>query len=769
MYMTAHDLSRLSSLDFEELIHDLLEAEWSLSLEAFKSGRDGGVDLRHVAMDGGKTVVQCKHYLGSGLPKLLSHLRNNELPKIAALQPDRYVLVTSVALTPDNKDALVAALVPYVQTPSDVYGATEIAALLRRHPDIQKAHYKLWLTSTAVLERVLHSAEHCQTDFQIDRIRRKLPIFVQNEAYPRALGIIGDTRILIISGAPGIGKTTLAEMLIYAHLADGYAPVVIQADIAEGRKLYRSDRKQIFYFDDFLGQTYLGDRPEYFGRNQDAALSDFVEMVRHSEKARFILTTREHILGGALQRSERLAHSGLSDHRCVLELADYRRSQKARILYNHVYFSDFPAEYKAAVVADDFFLSIINHKNFSPRAIEWMSNYARIKRVAPQEYQRHVRELLDKPELIWTHAFESQISQAARNLLIVLYTTGASHDDLVDLEPAWIAYHEHCAKRYNYVTAPGDFRSALKELDGGFVTIREGRVDFLNASIRDFLAATLSASRERVRDVLEGATRFRQISGLWRLSSEPRYAELREHLLANTNLFFAALARLMAVPYLHWRREKAGMVGTHYDTSPAARVHLVISLADQFQAAESLAIVTLAFEAFFDSWRRDGVVLLDALFLIEALRKSEWIHAQGMSAIDRTLADEFFFRIEDARADDWLSILRVTRGSSFLATVEQAAVDEALAKYQASGALSERDCCESVSESEDFKQSLEMLRDNYGCDVGHEIELLEKDIIEDSEPQQEDDDSALAWTPSTIHEAPATDESIREMFGALVE
>lgn len=64
---------------------------------------------------------------------------------------------------------------------------------------------------------------------------------------------------------PGIGKSTLAEMLIYAHLAKGYEPVVIQADIAEGRKLYRSDRKQIFYFDDFLGQTYLGEPTGIFG------------------------------------------------------------------------------------------------------------------------------------------------------------------------------------------------------------------------------------------------------------------------------------------------------------------------------------------------------------------------------------------------------------------------------------------------------------------------------------------------------------------------
>jgi hypothetical protein len=639
---------------------------------------------------------------------------------------------------------------------------------LRKHSEIEKAHYKLWLTSTAVLERVLHSAEHCQTDFQIDRIRRKLPIFVQNDAYPRALGIIGETRVLIISGAPGIGKSTLAEMLIYAHLAKGYEPVVIQADIAEGRKLYRSDRKQIFYFDDFLGQTYLGDRPEYLGRNQDAALSDFVEMIRHSEKAIFILTTREHILGGALQRSERLAHSGLADHRCILELADYRRSQKARILYNHLYFSEFPNEYKEAVVAEDFFLSIINHKNFNPRVIEWLSTYARIRDVAPQDYQAHVRQLLDRPELIWAHAFENQISQAARDLLIVLYTTGSTHDDVADLEPSWISFHERCARRYNYTRKPGAFRSALKELDGSFVNIREGRVDFLNASIRDFLAATLWASRERVCDVLEGATRFRQVSGLWRLSGEPRSAELREHLFASLSLFFAALSRLMPVPYLHWRIEGASRVGTPYDDSRGSRVKLSISLADQFRTPESLAIVKVAFEVYFDGWYQDGVNTLEVISLVEVLRKSEWVRSQGMAAIDKALVDEFISRLDAAQADDWLSILRMTREPSFLEPAEQATIEAALAKYQTSGALDELRNCEGVKEMEDLKQSLEMLRDQHRWDVEYEIERLERDIAENSEPQREDYDSAPPWTAPASREPPVTDEAIREMFGALL-
>src|SRR5580698_11540276 len=99
--MATYDFSRLSSYDFEELIRDLLQAEWRLRLESFKPGADSGIDLRCLT---GKNniIVQCKHFTQSGYQKLLSQLRKDELPKIHKLAPTRYVLVTSVPLSPKN-------------------------------------------------------------------------------------------------------------------------------------------------------------------------------------------------------------------------------------------------------------------------------------------------------------------------------------------------------------------------------------------------------------------------------------------------------------------------------------------------------------------------------------------------------------------------------------------------------------------------------------------------------------------------------------------
>jgi hypothetical protein len=105
--MSRYGFSALSSQDFEDLCRDLLQAEWSVRLEAFKSGRDQGIDLRHIRAGDGATIIQCKHFLRSGVTKLLGHLSKVERSKIEKLKPARYVLVTSVSLTPGNKDAIL--------------------------------------------------------------------------------------------------------------------------------------------------------------------------------------------------------------------------------------------------------------------------------------------------------------------------------------------------------------------------------------------------------------------------------------------------------------------------------------------------------------------------------------------------------------------------------------------------------------------------------------------------------------------------------------
>lgn len=652
--MPAYDFARLSSYDFQELVCDLLQAEWRIRLETFAAGSDSGIDLRGLATKGGNVIVQCKHMLAGQFRSFFSEIRRTELPKVRALSPRRYVLATSRAITPANKKQLRKLLSPYVRKNSDIIGKNDINNLLRRHPRVETNNFKLWLTSTAVLDRVLHNAERCQTEFEVDRVCRKLPLFVQNEAFPRARKLLNDTHIVVISGIPGIGKTTVADMLLYAHLAQGYEPVVIQGGVEDALKLFKKSVKQIFYFDDFLGQTFLHDRPDLLARNHDAALITFMDAVRTSKSSRFIMTTREHILKKALALSERLARSPILDHRCVVELSDYTFSQKARILYNHLYFSDLPVEYKKRILQNDFYLDIIQHEGFNPRLIEWLSGYIRVRQVAAENYQRYVEELLDNPDQIWSHAFNEQISEPARNILFCLATLSDFGEKLIDLEPAWQTLHRHKAQKYNFSTSPRDFRKALDEIEGSFIKIDDQAVDFLNPSIRDFLNNQIRGNKEFVEDLILSAVRFNQLANLWDLAAARPTSVFTVHTLANMPAFDSTLKRVVDAPYIRWWNTEDGQRrGSIVDASPTARLIALVSWAEEVKNEKIIDIALLLGERSVPSLSYEIGRFASVLRIVDTLEQSGWVLNHGGGSLHDLLWDSVWNNLSAANHSDW--------------------------------------------------------------------------------------------------------------------
>src|SRR5258707_3078127 len=101
----SYDFQQLSPHDLEILVQDLLQAEWGLALESFKTGRDGGTDLRY-ARDGHRLIVQVTHYVRTGLNGMMTDLKV-EAANVSALRPSRYIVATSVPRSTRNKQAIV--------------------------------------------------------------------------------------------------------------------------------------------------------------------------------------------------------------------------------------------------------------------------------------------------------------------------------------------------------------------------------------------------------------------------------------------------------------------------------------------------------------------------------------------------------------------------------------------------------------------------------------------------------------------------------------
>src|SRR5258708_4835604 len=117
-----------------------------MQLESFSAGPDSGIDFRY-RRNGTNLIVQCKHYVESGFSALLSILRRKERQKVDSLSPTRYILATSVPLTPNRKDEIKEILGPHCLGTADIFGREDLNNLLSRHTEIEVHHFKLWLTS----------------------------------------------------------------------------------------------------------------------------------------------------------------------------------------------------------------------------------------------------------------------------------------------------------------------------------------------------------------------------------------------------------------------------------------------------------------------------------------------------------------------------------------------------------------------------------------------------------------------------------------------
>ncbi len=424
--MNDYDFSVLNDKEFENIVVDLISRDKDKKFERFKAGKDGGIDGRFFGHDGKEEIIQCKHYLKTGYQGLIASLKKknanskNEIDKVKLLNPKKYIFVTSLPLSADNKKKIKELFSPYIKNDNDIYGQEDLNDILKLNSDIEENHYKLWISSITVLNRILHNAIKGRSEFLIDEIKEKIKYYVLTNNHKKAIQTLEKSHNIIIAGEPGIGKTTLAEQICLSYSEKGFEFCAISESISEAESIFIKDEKQIFYFDDFLGSNYL----QAIENHKDSQIIRFMNRVKNNKNKRFILTSRTNIINQGISLSDNFRTSKLDKNEFIITVNDLSNIDKALILYNHIYHSNLAEEFIDVIYEKKRYKKIINHKNFNPRLIEFITDTDRVIDVSEKDYWKYIESTLNNPSEVWAHTFDKQSDEYIRNIVLLTVFNG---------------------------------------------------------------------------------------------------------------------------------------------------------------------------------------------------------------------------------------------------------------------------------------------------------------------------------------------------------
>ena len=501
--MNEYNFENFDDYEFENLCRDLLNEEnrleiksnhgldykHALSFSSFKRGKDGGIDL-YFEKDNIKVIGQVKLSRGK-FSELWSRLKGrvngkNELSKVKSHNPSKYIFMTSVSMSLANKQKLIDYFSPFIISINDIYGREDLNRLLILYTRIEKRYVKLYFSNTIILERLLNNATLTRSNFSAKEIKDQIKYFVQTKSFGKALSIIEQSNVLIIKGMPGVGKTTLAKILSFYYIQNGYKFIEILELDSEIERLIDSDESPyIFYYDDFLGANsfVLSDSLKNEGR-----LNKMFRRISSKSNKALIMTSRTNILNTASYKSDKLKRAFRSISKFEVDVSDLNSYEKNKILDNHLLRNSF----KTTLFEKEFRKKIIQHKNFSPRLIEHVTDRLNYE-FNEEHYEEFIISSLDNPSEIWDFAYNHQIDYKSRIYLNHLFLFGGVCEQS-KFKTSFNRRLDFEVSNNNFFKQNNEFKECTTILDGTFITINlnrltgdESLIEFINPSVADFL------------------------------------------------------------------------------------------------------------------------------------------------------------------------------------------------------------------------------------------------------------------------------------------
>lgn len=506
-----YNLSNLNDYEFEILCKDIMEVKLNTKLHRFAKGCDGGIDL----CDSKKTMnhmIQVKHYINSKYSNLKKCLKD-ELIKVGKHKPVNYYICCSIELLPQQRKEIFLMFKEYMKDMSFIIDKTDIDDFLSKEENktIVEKNYKLWLCSTNVLSMIENQHIFIDCNEILNDIEKYTKLFVTTKAYFECRKKLLEKNIIIITGTPGVGKSTISKMLLLFFASNKYSVrYVTDNDIKDIKNILSQEpsKKEIILLDDFLGQHYLK-----LKEKQPNELKTLISFVERNSNKKIIMNSRITIINEAYSSSIDFANlfDTYEKENYLIDLDKMSFLEKAQILYNHLYFNDLPNDFFLDIKKNKNYISIVKHKNYNPRIIEYVTKSKNYNSVSPNEYADYIFSKLNNPDSVWEDEFRNRLEEFDRILMNTLYSLT---NDKIKIDILEKAFNKRILSITNNTTL-NIFEEVINRLNNALLKIiidkKKRYVSVINPSVNDYLNKKIKNNFTEQTTIINNAEYIEQL------------------------------------------------------------------------------------------------------------------------------------------------------------------------------------------------------------------------------------------------------------------